>query len=357
MLGFWLGLSFLSGSIMGKMCNFLKWSGGSLVFILLSTGLIQAAEKNTPRDKEIAAALERPAASVNGTIITNDDLIKTVRERIPQTGHGNISAERFGQIRGQLLETLILRKVLYQEAQRLKIIPSAKELRSELETLIGRFNSEAEFTDALEKQGMTVDEIREGLRRHLAIKVLSDREVRSKVNISDEDMKTYYDANPKQFFQPEQVRARIILLSVDPAGTQEQWDAAKKSAEALAERVRQGEDFGELARKYSDDQTTRDKGGDIGLLHRGRLPYEELEPGIFSQEVGTVGDPVQSLYGYLLYRVEEKKEAQKLSFEKLNKGLFRKEMEASAIEKGLKEWADALRAKAEIVIYPVRPEE
>lgn len=302
-------------------------------------------------DQDKGTALSKPVASVNGVDIRLSELQKAMEERIPATGHRNLSQKRLAEIRREELNKLIDQQILFQEAQRLKVRVAPESVEAEMRKIEGRFPSEEKYRRALKAQGLTVEDIRTGVKRYLAIKQLTEREVRSKISISDDQMKKYYDGHPDQFRRPQQIRLRILLIRVDPSGLKADWEAARQKAQELADRARKGEDFAQLVREDSDETEWKAKGGDTGLLHEGRLPYAELEGVAYQLKAGSISDPVQTLYGYVVFKVEEKQPARQMAFGDLNKEFLRKEMQESATDAKLKEWMDGLRAKAEIKIY------
>ena len=321
------------------------------LLFLVSTG-VQAGEPETSSaGKDKGAVALKPVASVNGVEIRWSDLQKAMEERIPETGHRNLSQKRLADIQTEELNKLIGQEILFQEAQRLKIKVKPESVEAEMQKIEARFPSEEKYRQALKTQGLTLEDVRTGVERYLAIKQLTDQEVRSKISISDDQMKRYYDGHPEQFKRPAQIRLRILLIRVDPSGLQADWEKARQRARELADRARKGEDFAKLAREDSDDAELKAKGGDTGLLHQGRLPYAELEGVAYDRDVGSISDPVQTLYGYVVFKVEEKQPPQQMAFDDLNKDLLRKEMQESATDAKLKEWVDGLRAKAEIKIY------
>jgi len=314
------------------------------LLFLVSTG-VEAGEPEKP------SAESKAVASVNGVEIRLSDLQKAMEERIPETGHRNLSQKRLAEIQSEELNKLIGQEILYQEARRLKIKVKPESVDAEMQKIEARFPSEEKYRQALKTQGLTLEDIRTGVERYLAIQQLTDQEVRSKVSISDDQMKHYYDGHQEQFKRPPQIRLRILLIRVDPSGLKADWEKARQKAQGLTDRARKGEDFAKLVQESSDDTELKEKGGDTGLLHQGRLPYDELERVAFDRDAGSISDPVQTLYGYVVFKVEEKQPAQQMAFDDLNKDLLRKEMQESATDAKLKEWMDGLRAKAEIKIY------
>ena len=321
-----------------------------VLFLVFNTGAL--AQEGSPPVK--AESPERVIAIVNGVAITVKMLNQAMEERIPATGHRTLSEKRLAEIKKQELDKLIIRELLLQEALRLGMRADPKEIESELKKIKGRFVSEDEFRLALHRQGLTPSDLRKGLERHLLVQKLI-KEARSKVTVSPEDLKRYYDEHPDQFVLPEAVRLRQILIKVDPGGSRQDWGEGQKKAESLIAQARQttsgGSDFAELARQYSEDETTRSQGGNAGLLHRGMMDLKEVEEEAFSLPVGEVSRPIQTLYGYFIIKVEEKQPAKQLSFSEINKDLLKQEMQESASQRNIQDLIANLKVKADITIY------
>jgi foldase protein PrsA len=115
-------------------------------------------------------------------------------------------------------------------------------------------------------------------------------------------MKEYFEANKEDFNIEEQVKARHILTETE-----------EKAIEAK-EKLNAGEDFAKVAKEYSIDDGTKEKGGDLGFVKRGRT-VKEFEEAVFSMGIGTISDPVKTTYGYHIIKVEEKQEAREATYE------------------------------------------
>jgi peptidyl-prolyl cis-trans isomerase C len=291
------------------------------------------------------------AAIVNGSGITLRQLQLAVEDRIPATGHMTLSEKRAAEIRREVLERLIADEILSQEARRLKLTVTPDEMKKGLDKIRGRFPSEEEYQKALRSRGMAPEEIERSVETHLLIQKLVDQEIRSKVAFSDAAMSDYYQKNKEKFMLPEQIRLRLILVKVDPGGSAADWEAGKKKVVEIGDRVHSGEDFAQLAKQLSEDEETKDRGGDTGLLHRGRMPFGELEGPAFELGVGKLSDPVRTLYGWIVFRVEERRPAKQLAFSELNKELLRQELSGSEVDRRLVEKLKELRQRAIIEIY------
>jgi len=127
---------------------------------------------------------------------------------------------------------------------------------------------------------------------------------RDQVKVYTGDIEEYYDSHIEEFSTPEEVHVRHILLRVSPGADESVRMEKRKAMEGLLERVRAGEDFGELAKIYSEDAGSKKGGGDLGYVKRGTL-VPEVERAAFALKPGEVSDIVSSSYGLHLIKVED----------------------------------------------------
>lgn len=184
-------------------------------------------------------------------------------------------------------------------------------------------------------------EARELLRARLeevevAYVAIDPAELRSRTQVDDaaadalvssdpERVRRAYDERKSEFDQPEQVRARHILIRAaagEGPEAEKALAAARARAEKAAARVRAGEPFERVASELSEDPGSKDRGGDLGAFPRGRM-VPAFEEAAFSLAPGTVSDPVQSSFGFHVIRVDEKLPARLVSFEEARRGVAR----------------------------------
>jgi peptidyl-prolyl cis-trans isomerase C len=180
-----------------------------------------------------------------------------------------------------------------------------------------RLGSEDALNRQLKVMGTTSEEVIKRWTEAATAESVLKREL--KVNITDEDAKKYYDDNPARFEEPEQVRAsHILLMTVDPKTnaelTEDQKAAKRKQMEGLLKRARAGEDFAKLAKEYSEDPGSKDKGGEYTFA-RGRM-VPEFEAAAFSLATNQVSDIITTRYGYHIIKLYEKIPARKVEFAK-----------------------------------------
>jgi peptidyl-prolyl cis-trans isomerase D len=136
---------------------------------------------------------------------------------------------------------------------------------------------------------------------------LDPSDFKDKVSVNEGEIADYYEYNPERFKEQSQVKARHILFSVPPDASKEAEAELKDKALEILNRTQHGEDFSELAKKYSQDTSNASKGGDLGYFKKGHMvkPFEELA---FSLKKGEVGGPVRTQFGWHLIKVEDIKE-------------------------------------------------
>jgi peptidyl-prolyl cis-trans isomerase D len=137
--------------------------------------------------------------------------------------------------------------------------------------------------------------------RHLLVDVDA---LKARVNVSQRDLDRSYNDNIEQYSTPEQVRASHILLKTE--GKDEA--SVRATAEKLVQEARSGADFAALAKKYSEDEASKDKGGDLDYFPRGRM-VAEFDEKAFSMPPGTISDPVKTQYGFHIVKAVDKKAA------------------------------------------------
>lgn len=290
---------------------------------------------------------EQKVAVVNGTVINQaefDSEMNRVLERLQRTGRFPNDLER-SQIKKQVLENLIARELLYQESQKNGIKVDQKEIEAQLTALKGRFPSEVEFKNALGTMNLTEAELKFQFERDLAIRKLLDDQIGGKSTVSEKESRAYYDSNLESFKKSEQVRASHILIKVDPGADEAKKAEARTKIESLQAKLKNGEDFGALAKEYSEGPSGP-KGGDLGFFGRGQMvkPFEETA---FSMKPGQVSGMVETRFGYHLIMVTERTPESTLSYEEV-KDRLEKYLKQQKVQEAIAAYVETLKSKAKI---------
>lgn len=134
------------------------------------------------------------------------------------------------------------------------------------------------------------------------------------IGISDEEVRDWFDANREEakFVEPEKIKARHIFVST----VEEDGEEQEKKIRDAHQRIVGEEDFGEVAAEVSEDERTRNRGGDLNWFSRKRLP-EDFAEQVFGQETGKVGEPFRTKIGWHIVEVLERKAEQEVAFEEV----------------------------------------
>jgi peptidyl-prolyl cis-trans isomerase SurA len=214
-------------------------------------------------------------------------------------------AARASSLRREVLERLIDDELILQQAVELKLSVSSEQIDSSIEEIKKQNNiDDDQLREALKQQGLSMASYRADLKRQLLRFRVLNIAVGSRVNISDEEVKAYYERHMKGSANV-QVRASHIFIAI-PDGA-DLTAVAEKQAQAkkIVERAKT-EDFAKLARETSDDAATRAEGGDLGFFGKDMLP-KPIEELVFAMKVGEVRGPVRADRGFHVIKLVDRK--------------------------------------------------
>jgi peptidyl-prolyl cis-trans isomerase D len=168
--------------------------------------------------------------------------------------------------------------------------------------------------------------------------IFTPEHFQDRVDVTKQEIKEYYETDPELFFEPKTVKAKHILLKVEENTPDEKEEEIKKKAENLLEQLKKDVSFEKLAKKYSEDSASAEKGGDLGYFKKGDMlkPFEETA---FSLKPGETSSPVRTQLGYHIIHVEDVKEERTTPFEEASNIIekeIRKEKAQEAVRKEAK---------------------
>lgn len=261
------------------------------------------------------------AMKINGEVITKDQL---VNEMVNQAGQS-------------ILDNVIMEHLIVQEAEAKGVILTDEDIDAEIVRNKEELGGEEAYQRALASSGMTP----EAYRNNTQLRLLIERILGPDIEISEADMKDYFENNKDNLGEPEQVRARHILV-----------DTEEKALD-IKERLAAGADFARLAEDESLDSGSAENGGDLGFFGRGRM-VPEFEAVAFSLEPGIISDPVSTAFGYHIIKVEEKREAVAAVYDQVKEEVRRKLL-TRALQERVPDWLNILKASAEVRTYVITP--
>src|SRR5712671_1840702 len=247
-----------------------------------------------------------------------DDAVTSIKSTAMARGQ-NIPPEQMVMMEQQVLERLIQVQLLMGKATDTDKAKGAETSNKRFDNVKTRAGTEEALNRQLKSVGMSQEDLHGKMLEEATAEAVLEREL--KVNVTDADVKKFYDDNPAKFEQPEMVRASHILLGTkdQSSGTElseDQKKAKRKQIDDLLKRARDGEDFAKLAKEYSEDPGAKEKGGEY-TFPRGQM-VPEFEAAAFSLKTNQVSDVVTTQFGYHIIKLSEKIPAKKVDFEKVS---------------------------------------
>jgi peptidyl-prolyl cis-trans isomerase SurA len=262
------------------------------------------------------AAGDDVMARVNGHKITRPEVEKYYKNQIagaPQQP----STEQADNLRLSILRELINNEILMQRAEKLGLLATDEEVDSKVNAAKAPYTQE-QFDARLKERGITMDDFRRDLRRSITIDKVINKEITSKINISDSDISAYYNQHKAEFnlIEPQYHLAQILVTPGPNPQVKNQQKAqndaeAKKKIQQLLNRLDSGEDFASVAMNYSEQPEVSPNGGDLGFIPESslkgdKLAYDavaKLKPGQYTNVLPIVDPSAHQVLGYRIVKL------------------------------------------------------
>ena len=318
----------------------------TLVVLFLTAGVLFLFSPNLSGE-----VVDRIAALVNGDVITLSEVEQIggpLLEQVRQTSTPAEREEKLKKARLEVLGHLIESKLLEEEMKKKKIEVPERDVDAAINDVLKNSGfSENELRKFLAREGMTYSGYRQKVRDELGKMRLVSREIKSKIVIEEDELRKYYRENQAKFTDPLEVKIQQIFFPLPPNAPREEAAAVQDEARTVLEKSRKGEDFADLAKKYSQGPEASE-GGLLGWFkHKELLP--ELEEAGFKLKIGEISELIRSPAGFHIIRVLERKGGEPRPFAEVQYKI-REEMSQDEAEKKFQEWVKDLRARAYIEI-------
>jgi peptidyl-prolyl cis-trans isomerase SurA len=333
-----------------KNCNFvsvLALSGALLLCAALLPSVTAAQTK--------AVVVEEIIARVNNDVITMSDYQKAdeqLREEVAHDCQGCAQDKLMAEFKDQqkdLLRGLIDQSLMVQRAKDMGISVESDVIKR-LDD-VRKQNQLASLEDlekAVEASGLAWEDYKTTIRNGLLTQEVVRREVGSHINIPNDEVKQYYDAHPQEFTRPEQVVLSEIFLSTE-GKSPEEIESVQKKAEDLRNRVMKGDDFNEIAKRYSEGSTAKD-GGDLGTFKQSELA-PQLEEVVFKMEKGQITDVIQTKTGFEVLKVENHYKAGLQPMDKVENEIMNR-LYMQKMQPQMRDYLGQLREESYVMVKP-----
>jgi peptidyl-prolyl cis-trans isomerase SurA len=289
-----------------------------------------------------ADVIERVVATVNNEAIFLSDLRKRAVPFLPQVAEAATETERMSRLKDlydELLNYLIDEQLVRQLATSSGIRVTDADVDSAIENLRLQNNmTEEQFQEALDAQGFTKTQYRRDLKRQLTrLKVVNER-VRSRVNVTEEEVRARYEERARGEGNEVRFRVSHLVVPVDEGASAIQVAAKRQEAVSLRESLTP-ENFNQTALEMG--------GGDLGWITRGDLP-EDLERALLPLDAGEISDPVRGAKGFHIFFLQDRQVGTDFpTYDEMKQELFREMLDAAMIRQE-KIFLDEIRRKAVI---------
>lgn len=291
------------------------------------------------------------AAVVNDEIITHLELNREyaliLRE---EEKRGAVAPEAAVKLKLEVLNMMVDRKLVQQKIKELNIVISEEEVRQSIEEIKrqNKLLSQEALSSALLAQGMTFDQYKAQMKEQLERLRLMSQEVKSKIQVSEREIREYYEANLAAYSEESTYRARHIFLKIDKKASNDEIKKIMARAADVMVEAKSDNDFAALVRKYSDDPGAAKDGGDLGTFKKGDM-LPEIESAVINMKPGEISELVTTPAGFHIIKLEEKSPVKLKPLESVQASidelLYKKKSEAR-----FKQWAEELRKAAAVEI-------
>ena len=249
-------------------------------------------------------------ALVHGHGIYRVDLERALTEKYDAAGESN--DRHVEEDNQETLSRLISNLMARVLAEKEKIAPA--EIDHELDLLRCQFRDEKEWKTALRRSGLSASSLRRILAADLRTYQWILHRTHPHIEATADECRSFYEAYPETFKQPERFRASHLFLAAPPETAPEIVDEKRKTIDAFSKRLADGEDFFEVVALGSEDEATKARGGDLGFFSESRMP-----PDFFSAvrklQIGAVSPPVRTYLGFHIVQLTDSKPARQMSFD------------------------------------------
>ncbi len=264
-------------------------------------------------------------ATVNGHAIMRADMDRMYQAQLGQAAGQQPSPEQADSLRLSVVHELIDEEIVEQKAAKMNLTATQEEVDAKLIEMKAPY-TDAQFAEQLQASGRTLDDVKHDLRRSLTIDKLLNKEINSKVTVSDADVTDYFNQHKAEFdlIEAQYHLAEIVVTSIPSQqpgnlqGSKATTDSeARKKIQALKNRLDSGEDFGTIAMNFSEDPNTASSGGDRGFVPESQLRSDpevgaailKLKPGEMTDIIPLIDPQSKKPVGYAIYKLLEREPA------------------------------------------------
>ncbi len=334
----------------------------ALIFSLALTFVfplaITAQTRPTPKLK---IEIPKLVARVNGVDIESK-YIEFRLNQISRKVNRPLTVQEKTSIVKDLIEKEVVRELVNQQGKKENLKVDNELIEKELDALRATYSSEEEFNSALTARNINLDDIKKSMQIDINARQLLNEQIKGKITIADDDVKKYYDDNISKFVRPEAYHTRHILAAYFPPEAlrnqsikelqkNKEYFArlAEEKIDKVIDELKKGTDFEELAKIHSDDESSRDNGGDLDFIYKGvfEASFDEAAGKL---KPGETSGKIQTRFGFHVIQLIEKKPSETATFDEMKPGI-QKHLFMEEAKKQVASYVEKLRQTAKIETF------
>ena len=334
----------------------------SLIFSSVLPGIIQA---QTHPNSKFKIEIPKLVARVNGVDIESKYIefrLSQIMKLALKKAKRPLTVKEKNSIVKDLIEKEVVRELVNQQAEKENLKIDHELIEKELKLLRAGYASEEEFNNALKSRNINLEEIKKSMQIEINARQLLNAEIKGKVNISDNEVKKYYEDNKPRFQRPEAYHTRHILAAYFPpeALRNQTIEELKKNKEyftriaeekidKVIEELKKGADFEKLAKNLSDDESSRINGGDLDFIYKG-IFETSFDEAVEKLNPGETSGKIKTRFGFHVIQLIEKRPSEMAPFTEM-KSEIQKYLFLEEAKKNVSSYIEKLKQTADIKTF------
>ncbi len=307
--------------------------------------------EETARSEQETITSDTVVALVNGREILFSQVEVQINEllgRYPQDLPREELERQAPEIIASVIQNIITAHLIEEAVERENIVVDEDDVIIRLRQIASQIPDGRRLSEILDESGVSMEDFKDGLRDEMATEQLVDRQLSSIPDSTEDEIRQFYETNKQEFEVPESVEASHVFVAFDQEDEQAERATHLETARQLRRAILDGQaSFEEVARNQSDAPSRQDD-GKLGTIYRGQM-LSNIDQALFSQDVGEIGEPIETSYGYHIIRVDERSEAKTLDLSEAREDI-KAHLEEIKHRTALNEYLQELHSAADIEI-------
>ncbi len=334
----------------------------SLIFSSVLPEIIQA---QTRPNSKLKVEIPKLVARVNGVDIESKYIefrLSQIMKLALKKAKRSLTVKEKNSIVKDLIEKEVVRELVNQQGEKENLKIDHELIEKELKLLRAGYASEEEFNNALKSRNINLEEIKKSMQIDINARQLLNAEIKGKINISDNEVKKYYEDNKSRFQRPEAYHTRHILAAYFPpeALRNQTIEELKKNKEyftriaeekidKVIEELKKGANFVELAKNLSDDESSRENGGDLDFIYKG-IFETSFDEAVEKLNPGETSGKIKTRFGFHVIQLIEKRPSEMAPFNEM-KSEIQKYLFLEEAKKNVSSYIEKLKQTADIETF------